>query len=116
MARVVGIRNAKGLAVGRYLTGSTGIPMLSWDLSTGRIIAPPPYVLDVTTSRKLQNWYDLIRADTDSHTVHAVIRYDYTLDSIEQAWVGMNMRTFSTLLTAHYESIRPRINSYVEGE
>jgi hypothetical protein len=116
VVRVVGGRNTKGMAVGRYLTGCTGIPMLSWDLSTARITAPPPYAIDVTTSRKLQNWYDLIRADTDAHTVHAVVRYDMSFDSVEQAWVGMNMRTFSKLLTAHYESIRPRINSYVEGE
>jgi hypothetical protein len=89
--------------------------MLSWDTSTSRITAPPPYVLDVTTSRKLQNWHDLIRSDTDSHVIHAVIRYDMSIDSIDQAWVGMNMRTFASLLTAHYESVRPRINSYVEG-
>lgn len=112
----MGLRSSKGQGVARYLTGATGIPMLHWDSGTSRISAPPPYLLDVTTSRKLQNWHDLIRSDTDSHSMHAVIRYDMSIDSIEQAWVGMNMRTFSTLLTSHYESIRPRIDSYVEGD
>ena len=116
MAWLVGLRNGKGNAVTRYLTGSTGIPMLSWNYSDSRVLAPPPYLLDVTTSRKLQHWHDLIRSDTSPDTIHAVIRYDMSMDSIEQAWVGMNMRTFSTILTAHYDSIRHRVDSYVEGE
>ena len=97
-------RANKGRAVTRYLTGSTAIPSLLWDGIRGSIEAPSPYVIDVTTSRKLQNWHDLLREEHKG--THIAIRYDKGMDSIDQAWVGMTLRDFAPLLQAHYESRR----------
>lgn len=113
----MGIRTDKGKSVARFLTGHTGIPLLSWDGAHSRVIAPPPYTFDVTTSRKLQNWHDLIRGYATSGTARQfAIRYDNSLESVDQAWVGMNLQTFTDLLSAHYERIRPRVQTYVEGD
>lgn len=98
----MGVRRDKGLAVARYLTGRTGIPGLSWGGAHSEILSPPQYQIDLTTSRKLQNWHDLIR--TELKQTHIVIRYDNTMDSIDQSWVGMLMHDFVPLLTNHYES------------
>lgn len=112
----MGVRTDKGRALTRYLTGTTGIPLLTWDVTNGRIDAPPPYSIDVTTSRKLQQWHDLIREYSDTGPLNVAIRYDYSIDSLESAWVGMNLRTFAILLTAHYESIQDRVRTHVEGD
>ena len=56
----MGERTTKGNAVTRYLTGRTGIPMLTWDGQHSRIQAPPPYSFDVVTARKLQWWHDAV--------------------------------------------------------
>ena len=71
----MGGRRDKGLSVTRYLTGQTGIAGLTWDGVRGQILAPPPYQIDLTTSRKLQNWHDLLGAELP--TTHIAIRYDY---------------------------------------
>lgn len=100
----MGRRTEKGNALTRYLTGRTGIPFLKWDGVNSSIDAPAPYEIDVTTSRKLQNWHDLLRQEVPG--VHIVIRYDNGMDSIEQAWVGMPLKDFAPLLQAHYEARR----------
>lgn len=100
----MGRRTDKGNALTRYLTGKTGIPFLKWDGVFGRIEAPAPYKIDVTTSRKLQNWHDTLREEAPE--VHIAIRYDNGMDSLEQAWVGMRLKDFAPLLQAHYESRR----------
>lgn len=102
----MGVRADKSKAVVRYLTGHTGIPLLGWN-GTGRLESPAPYVIDLTTSRKLENWHNLLRVESKPVTV--AIRYDNDLPSIDQAWVGMQMTSFIPLITAHYESISDRI-------
>lgn len=111
----MGGRRDKGLALTRYLTGHTGIPLLSWDGGHGRVAAPPPYQFRVTTGRKLQLWTDSIR-EPIAGSMDFSIRYEYSMPSIDQAWVGMKMQTFVPLLTAHYESIRDRVQTYKEGD
>jgi hypothetical protein len=100
----MGNRRDKGLSVTRYLTGHAGIAGLTWDGVRGQILAPPPYQIDLTTSRKLQNWHDLLGAELP--TTHIAIRYDYGMDSIGQAWVGMQLHHFVPLLQAHYDKQR----------
>lgn len=107
----MGVRRDKGRALTRYLTGSTGIPFLHWDGINGCIDAPHPYVIDVTTSRALANWHDLIR-DIKDDTQHMVIRYDNSLPDVSHAWVAMKLSGFTPLLTAHYNTLQDRI----EGE
>lgn len=111
----MGARRDKGLALARYLLGNTGIPMLSWDGVVSCIDAPPPYHISVTTSRKLGNWHDNIRESVPGE-LSIAIRYDNGMPSLDQAWVGMQLRSFLPLLTAHYESIRPRVQTYIEGD
>lgn len=113
----MGGRRDKGLAVTRYLTAHTGIPMLTWDGIQSAVTAPPPYFFDVTTSRQLENWHRRLRGYSDTGMARQfAIRYDLSMDSVGQAWVGMNMTTFTDLLAAHYESIRPRVQTYTEGD
>jgi hypothetical protein len=100
----MGARRDRGLAVTRYLTGRTGIPGLSWEGEHSEILSPFQYQIDLTTSRKLQVWHDLIRQELNK--THIVIRYDASMDSIDQAWVGMLMYDFVPLLTNHYETNR----------
>lgn len=111
----MGERATKGRAVTRYLTGHTGIPLLTWDGIRGRIDAPPPYLIDVTTSRKLENWHNLLREQPPGG-LSIAIRYDNGMPSLDQAWVGMQLRSFTPLLTAHYQSIQNRVQTYVEGD
>lgn len=111
----MGVRADKGRALASYLTGHTGIPLLAWDGMRGRIDAPPPYTITVTTSRKLQNWHDDIRESLPGG-LSIAIRYDNGMPSLDQAWVGMQLHTFVPLLTAHYDSIQDRVRTYVEGD
>ncbi len=98
----MGTRRDKGKAITRYLTGHTGIAGLSWDGSDNEILAPDPYQIDVTTDRKLDNWHALIREEMTQ--THIVIRYDLGMDSIDAAWVGMNLYDFVPLLKSHYDA------------
>jgi hypothetical protein len=100
----MGVRRDKGKAVTRYLTGSTGIPSLHWEGMGNSIEAPSPYVIDLTTARKLENWHEILR--TEGPGIRIAIRYDGSLDSVEQAWVGLSLRDFAPMLKAHYESRR----------
>jgi len=100
----MGGRTDKGRAVTNYLTGSTGIPSLLWDGNRGSIDAPRPYVISVTTARKLQEFHDLIREEHKG--THIAIRYDRGMDSVADAWVGMTLHNFAPLLQTHYEITR----------
>lgn len=102
----MGVRRDKGNALARYLTGTTGIPFIRWEGTT--LEAPSPYLIDVTTSRSLENWHNLIRNMGETKP-HMAIRYDNTLPDVSQAWVAMKLNGFTPLLTAHYESIQDRI-------
>lgn len=101
----MGERTNKGRALSRYLTGHTGIPFLTWNGLQSSIDAPYPYIIEVTTSRKLQHWTDHIKAMPEDR-IGMSIRYDNDLPSVEQAWVGMQLRSFSALLECHYNTIR----------
>lgn len=104
----MGVRRDKGRALARYLTGSTGIPFLTWDGLHNEINAPWPYHIEVTTSRSLGNWHDLIRG-IDGDAPHMVIRYDNSLPDVSHAWVAMSLSGFVPLLTAHYNTLQDRI-------
>lgn len=104
----MGVRRDKGKAITRYLTGSTGIPFLLWDGIQNAIEAPAPYKIDVTTSRSLENWHNLIRSIEGDKPVMA-IRYDNTLPDVSHAWVAMKLGGFVPLLTAHYNTMQDRI-------
>jgi len=104
----MGVRRDKGLALARYMTGTSGIPGLSWEGLHSEITAPPPYQIDVTTSRSLENWHDLIRG-IDGDQPHMAIRYDNSLSDVSQAWVAMRLSGFIPLLTAHYNTMKDRI-------
>lgn len=107
----MGVRREKGLALTRYMTGASGIPGLMWGGSVNEIVAPAPYIIGVTTSRKLQDWHDAIRNSVPNKP-HMHIRYDRGMDSPADAWVAMTLHNFIPLLTAHYDTQRER----VEGE
>lgn len=102
----MGVRRDKGAALTRYLTGSTGIPTLSWD--NGVILAPSPYRIEVTTNRKLETWHELMRR-LPADKPHMAIRYDNVLPDVSYAWVGMTLGGIAPLLQAHYETIADRI-------
>lgn len=102
----MGVRRDKGAALVRYLTGSTGIPLLSWEWD--RIAAPRPYEISVTTNRKLENWHALIR-DLPLDQPCMAIRYDNSLPDVSHAWVAMNLSGFVPLLESHYNTIADRI-------
>ena len=107
----MGVRSAKGASLSRYLTVNTGMPLLLWNGGNSTIETPPPYKIDVTTSRSLENWHNLIRK-MDETKPHMAIRYDNTLPDVSHAWVCMKLNGFVPLLTAHYNTIQDRI----EGE
>lgn len=107
----MGVRRDKGRALARYMLGGTGIPYITWDGASNALTAPPPYRIEMTTSRSLENWHDTIRGITGD-SPHMAIRYDNSLPDVSQAWVAMKLSGFLPLLTAHYETIKQRI----EGE
>lgn len=104
----MGVKKDKGTALTRYLTGTTGIPFLCWNHHFSQIDAPYPYTINVSTSRKLENWYSVIRA-IEGDMPRMVIRYDNSLPDVSHAWVGMKLSGFTPLLTAHYNSISDRM-------
>lgn len=100
----MGARRDKGLALARYLTGHTGIPLLAWNHDAGEIDAPHPYRMHVVTARSLTYWHEHLNAMPDD-APHMTIRYDHSLGSIDAAWVGMRLSGFVPLLTKHYEAL-----------
>lgn len=101
----------KGKAVSRYLTAATGIPLLSFDKDTSRIVGPPPFEFVVTTDAAGWRFFQAIRS-TDS----PVIRYDGYVGVVEDAYVGMKLSTFATLLSVQYNSLQDRVTTYIEGD
>lgn len=102
----MGVRRDKGVALVRYITATTGIPLLSWQWES--IAAPAPYEIAVTTNRKLENWHECIR-ELDPDRPHMAIRYDNGLPDVSHAWVAMTLGGFAPLLGAHYNTIADRI-------
>lgn len=106
----MGIRNDKGRAINRFLTGRTGIPLLHWDAFNSRIDAPAPYTIKVTTDAAHFRFFETVRALPDSKTgIEFVIRYDGYCQTVDQAIVGMKLESFTRLLTTHYEANHDRI-------
>lgn len=101
----------KGKAVSRYLTAATGIPLLRFDKETSRIIGPPPFRFYVTTDAAGWRFFQGIRELDDF-----VIRYDKYVGVVEDAYVGMKLSTFATLLTSQYNSLQDRVTTYIEGD
>lgn len=105
----MGTKRDKGMAVTRYLTGSTGIPFMSWNGGHSQIDAPYPYMFRVSTARSISNWADQIR-EIEGDMPRVCIRYDGDIPDVSHAWVGMKLMGFVPLLTAHYEhNIAPRM-------
>lgn len=101
----------KGKAVSRYLTATTGIPLLHFDKETSRVVGPPPFQFVVTTDAAGWRFFQAIR-DTDEF----VIRYDKYVGVVEDAYVGMQLSTFATLLSLQYNSLQDRVTTYIEGD
>lgn len=102
----MGNRSDKMHALKRYLVGTTGIPSIS--LENMGITGPFPYRFTVTTSRKLQNWHDNINGNCEPKRLNIHIRYDRSLDSVADAWVGMRLEEFVQLLQSHEETLKER--------
>lgn len=102
----MGIRADKGRSVAKYIGGHTGMPFVRWD--NNGLHSPAPYRFDLTTSKKLDNWHNQLR-EPRTNGLYAAIRYDYTVPTLNDAWVGMHLDDYVTLLTSHYESIQDRI-------
>lgn len=103
---MMGVRANKGNAIARYLLGRTGIVGISWDSATGSISMPYPYQIDLTTSRKLQNWHDRLASYPSQPTpIHACVRYDNGMEDITNAWVGMKIDPFIEMLSAHHYAL-----------
>ena len=88
--------------------------MLRWEGGSSRIEAPHPYVINVTTSRKLQTWHDHIRDDGSG--IRIAIRFDNNMDSVSQAWVGMQLCDATSLMAAHYKEIEDRVRTHMLGD
>jgi hypothetical protein len=95
----MGVRTDKGRRLAAYLTGHAAIPGITWT-GTG-ISSPYPYRIDVTTSRALENWHDLLRQEHPG--IRLAIRYDNTLPDVSHAWTAMSLRDACILLKTHYE-------------
>jgi hypothetical protein len=104
-------RNDKGRAISRYLTATTGIPLLRFDREQSRVIGPPPFRFYVTTDAAGWRFFQGIRELDDF-----VIRYDKYVGVVEDAYVGMKLSTFATLLTSQYNSLQDRVTTYIEGD
>lgn len=95
----------------RYITAATGIPLLSYDLTTSHIVGPPPYDFVLTTDAAGWRFFQAIRTSGS-----AVIRYDKFVESVEDAYVGMKLSTFAPLLAMQYASLQDRVTTYIEGD
>lgn len=94
-------RRDKVGGVARYLTGATGIVGIR-ATATKEIEAPLPYHLSVSVNRVLHHWYADIKA-MPATGIHACIRYDGGIQTVAEAWVGMRLDHFATLLKAHHD-------------
>lgn len=95
-------RADKGRAIARYLTGSSGIPLISWDTASGDLLAPSPYFFTATTDAASWRFWEKVK-DLPDKKVSAVIRYDKWIDNTADAVAGIRLSTLGVLLSAHYE-------------
>lgn len=108
-------RSEKTRSVTRFLTGASGIPLISWDGSSLHLDAPAPYKFVVSTDATAWRFFAHVK-DLPQDGIPAVIRYDKFLDNINDAVVGMKLPTFTTLLSAHYATISDRITNQIKGD
>lgn len=100
-------RHDKGRQAARYLGSHSGIPSLGY--SEGIIAAPSEYLLTVSTIRSNDAVFASVREHEDDMRLHAHIKTTRA-NTIDNAPVGMTLRTFAVLLGAHYDSVvLPRI-------
>lgn len=101
----MGKRRDKSLATARYLVAATGIPGIRWN-GVGLLESPWPYVIHLTTSRKLENWHNLLRAEPDPQRITISIRYDELLPDVSHAWAALPLRDLAVLMKSHYDKER----------
>jgi hypothetical protein len=101
----MGARRDKSLAAARYLAAATGISGIRW-AGVGQLEAPWPYSIHLTTSRKLENWYNLLRDEPEAGRINITIRYDNGLPDVAHAWAAMPLRDLATLMKCHYDQER----------
>lgn len=102
-------RANKGRAVVRYLTGSSGIPLISWDTVSNDVSAPTPYFFTVTTDAVNWRFWQRVKELPDKQ-IAAVIRYDKYIDNTADAIAGIRLSTLGQLLSVHYKTIEDRID------
>jgi len=105
-------RSTKGKAVTRYLTGHTGIPLLTWNGENNTITAPAPYEPYVSTDGAWWRFRQYLDERQESTGIPFVVRYDGSIENVDTAIVGIRLRHFAPVLAEHYKSIADRI----EGE
>ncbi len=101
----MGQRRDKSLAVARYIVSASGIPGIRWD-GTGQLEAPWPYSINLTTSKKLENWHNLLRREPETGKINISIRYDHGLPDVAHAWAALPLRDLATLMQSHYDKER----------
>lgn len=99
-------RNDKGKAVARFLTASTGIPLLRYDYLNNIIEAPKPYDISLTTSGEWWRFGEHVRATHDKTGIPFVVRYDKYIDGVDNAVVGCTLHTFTQLLEQYETNLR----------
>lgn len=104
-------KSTKGKAVARYLSANSGIPTLFYDISSDTIDGPPPFRFKVITDRNTTRFFRAIREEDIP-----IIRYDRYIESIDEAYVGIKLSAFATILGAYYDSLRDRVQTYIEGD
>lgn len=96
----MGKRSDKGNAIARFILGNTGMPGVSWNQDV--LSCPAPYSMSTTTGLTVAHWTDRIRVE--HQRMHIAIRYNYSMDSVANAWVGMQLHQFVPILKAHYDT------------
>ena len=106
----VGKRRDKGLAVARYLTGETGIPLISW--TTDGLDCPHPFKFKLLTEATNWKYWQAANALDPKDDMSVIIRYDGYMESIDDALVTMKIQTFTRLISEwadhHHLEIRSR--------
>lgn len=100
----MGARRDKVLAVARYLTGHTGIPLISWDGKGIGLSSPWPYKISVSTDASLVRWRDALDP-SGGKTMPIAIRYDKYVGDINDAIVAMRLSDAVKLLSLHYKTL-----------
>ena len=95
-------RKDKILAVRRYITAYSGIPVITWDGVGNALEAPYPYGFIVSTDRS-NNRFIQIGRGLNQNTMSSVVRYDADIDHVGQALVLTHLQQYASLLKTHYE-------------